>query len=149
MEVRAEKSARNTLNRQNKNYTKQKQALSKNDGKHHDRKRNATRELKESNFTFPSSLLSSLGVKTLIQKIGNLRSVDIPKLLTDGFHMAILDDDISKFHSIRDMRNKIAHGNNPSLALKDVMEMNKFLREFAKSIDSHLFESFFISEEYV
>jgi len=149
MEKRAEISARTTIKKQSENFTKQKRHLSKNDDKHHDRKRKATRELKEVNYIFPSSLLSSFGVKSLIQKMGNIKSVDIPKLLTDGFHMDLSETDIEKFHSIRDMRNKIAHGNNPTLVLKEVIEMNNFLREFAKSIDSHLIESFFILEEYV
>lgn len=149
MTARAERSARSIMAFQKGNFKSQKAILSKQDPAHRERRRNACNKLKDERFVFPTSLLSSLGVKVFIQKLENIKSVDIPKLLTEGFHMNWSEQDLATFHSIRTQRNKIAHGDSVSLAIKDVFEMNSDLRRIAQQIDLHLVDHFFISEEFL
>ncbi|NGZ83529.1 HEPN domain-containing protein [Duganella aceris] len=109
---------------------------------------NATKILEGSNFKFPSELFYPLGLKYLSQKIGNLKASEIPTFLIDAFGMPLSDDLVEKFHAIRDIRNKIAHGQKVELIIKDVAEYNSILRDLALSIDRHLVDNFYISEKY-
>lgn len=106
-----------------------------------------SRQLANTDYKFPSELLASYGVRFLINKVNNLKSVDIPELLEHGLHLEI---DAQRFHQIRDARNKIAHGKikEISVSFQDAMEMNQDLRNFATKIDKHLIENFFIMEKY-
>jgi hypothetical protein len=114
-----------------------------------DRYRKFSKNLIEAGYRFPSELLSAFGVKMLTLKLKSLRSADIPDLLIQGLHMQMSSVDVEKFHNIREIRNKIAHGENVSPSLKNFAEMNEFLRNFAYSVDKHLNEHFFIFEEYI
>ena len=107
-----------------------------------------TNELLDLNYRFPTELLSAYGVRMLIQKVKNLKSKDIPELLQKGLHMELTNPRIEKFHAIRDMRNKIAHGEKVNLNLRQVMGMHKYLHELSKSIDKHLIEHFFVIEKF-
>lgn len=99
-------------------------------------------------YRFPTELLSAYGVRKLVEKASQLRAFDIPDLLQNGIHVELDDKTIETFHNIREIRNRIAHGEKVRLSLKKVMEMNRFLREFARNIDQHLVEHFFIIEKY-
>lgn len=111
--------------------------------------KNASDKLVERGYRFPSDLLSSYGARMLIQKIGNMNSVDIPNILTDGLHMKIDETRINEFHNIRDIRNKIAHGDSVTLTIPQVTQMSKTLKSLAFDIDQHLLRYYFISESYL
>ena len=111
--------------------------------------RAASIELNKKGYRFPSDLLSSYGARMLIQKISNMNANDIPNLLIDGLHMGIDESRILEFHNIREIRNKVAHGDNVDLTIKQVTTMSKALKSLALDIDQHLLRYYFISENYL
>jgi len=145
----AKKKTLKRIQKQKGIYTNDITILSKVNSKHVDRKRKSTNNLVEKNFAFPTDLLSHYGVKALLDKIGNIRSVDIPKSMTEIFCLELSDNEIADFHKMRDIRNKVAHGDKVSLNVKIVFEMNTQLRNLALKFDQHLIEHFFITEEYI
>lgn len=111
-----------------------------------------TRELLNAGYRFPSELLSSYGVRAIIQKLGNLKSADIPDLIRHGFHLRLDDKTVARFHEIRNARNEIAHGNlgkRKNLSLKDALSMNSDLRDIAVQFDKHLIDHFFVLEHFI
>jgi len=104
--------------------------------------------LVNSGYRFPTELLSSYGIRMLIQKTKKMKARDIPELLQNGLHMNLNDEKVTKFIQFKDMRNAIAHGKNVRLSMKQVMDVHKFLHELAISIDKHLIEHFFVIEKY-
>jgi len=107
-----------------------------------------SRALDASGYRFPSSLLSSYGVRMLNSKVGSLKAHAIPELLQQGLHLPIDASQVSRFHEIRNMRNKIAHGETVNLTLSRVMRMHEDLHQLAVVVDSHLIEHYFIIEKY-
>jgi len=148
-EFNAKKYVTKTMHNQSNNYTKEKTILSKTDPRQINRRQFATQKLNQENFIFPSALLTHLGVKALIQKLNNLKSVDIPKLMIDAFCMEWNENDISNFHTMREKRNNIAHGDTVKLDIKSVIQMNTQIRDIALKIDQHLIHHFFISEKHI
>jgi hypothetical protein len=121
----------------------------KNNPGHAHRYRASTQELIEKGYRFPSDLLSGYGAKMLIQKISNIKANDIPGLLTEGLHMDMSDSLIHDFHNVREIRNKIAHGEEVNLTIQQVTNASKTLRTIALATDQHLLKHFFISEKFV
>jgi len=109
----------------------------------------ATLALKNTGYRFPSDLLSNYGAKMLLQKIANLSAKDIPTLLVDGLHMNLSESLVLDFNNARDIRNKIAHGENIALTIEQVTNISKTLREITLSVDQHLLKYYFISEKYI
>lgn len=136
------------IEHQAKGHTAAKRVLQKNSAQEGFKARSATDTLKERNFTFPSELFYPLGLKYLVQKIGNLKASEIPAFLTDAFGMQLSESLVESFHAIRDIRNKIAHGQAVTLIIKDVAEYNAILRDFALAVDRHLVANFLITEKY-
>jgi hypothetical protein len=89
-------------------------------------------ELSKLGYRFPSELLSCYGLQMIIDKTKHLKANEIPEILCNGLNMKLDDSTKKTFHDIRDMRNKLAHGEKVTLSLKDVIEMNSNLRELAK-----------------
>jgi hypothetical protein len=108
----------------------------------------ATQKLDQLRYRFPSDMFGSYGVLMLLQKVANMKSADIPTLLNDGLHMDLSDDTVESYHNVREVRNKIAHGEQVVLTLKQVTDMSKSLRKIALKLDQHLLRYYFISEEY-
>ena len=100
-------------------------------------------------YRFPTELFSAYGVRMLLQKLGNIKAVDLPDMLRDGFHLDINDSDVAAFHNMRDARNRIAHGDVISLSLKQVAEYNALLRQLAYRFDQHLNLHFLITEDFI
>lgn len=127
-----------------------KRILSAPSNPHHIQKyKKHSKKLAVEGYRFPSERFSTYGVRMLVQKLANLRPNDIPDLLRFGLHMNLDDKAVERFHSIRDTRNKLAHGENVNLSLRDVSEMNDFLRKFSNLINQHLVQHFFVSERYL
>lgn len=112
------------------------------------RSANATRELKEMGYVFPTDRFSSYGISAFLRSFGNMFAKDIPSILKDGLHMPFQDDEVLQFHNIRDARNMIAHGNSIGINLTKVTEMCKFLRTIALRLDQHILRHYMISEKY-
>ena len=116
--------------------------------KNKQRSANATKELKEMGYVFPTDLFSSYGISAFLRSFGNMFAKDIPSILKDGLHMPFRDDEVLEFHNIRDARNTIAHGNSITVDLTKVTEMCKFLRTIALRLDQHILRNYMISEKY-
>lgn len=99
-------------------------------------------------YRFPTELLSAYGVRMLVEKTNQMKAYEIPDMLQKGLHIELKNNTIETFHNIRDMRNRIAHGEKVRSSLKKVMGMNTYLRGLAKTIDQHLVEHFFVIEKY-
>jgi PIN domain nuclease of toxin-antitoxin system len=109
----------------------------------------------------PGDYFSYYGLKVFIDKISNqgYKLSEFPDILENVFFID-LDETIifdpffkeetykSIYHSIRDKRNKIAHGDNPGLGFKEALSYNNFLREFAILIDNKIVNKYFILERY-
>lgn len=116
--------------------------------KNKQRSENATKELKEMGYVFPTDRFSSYGISAFLRSFGNMFAKDIPSILKDGLHMPLQDDEVLQFHNIRDARNTIAHGNSIAVDLTKVTEMCRFLRNIALRLDQHILRHYMISESY-
>jgi len=105
-------------------------------------------KLSDEKYVFPSQLFSSYGIRRYSQDIKRLQTKDIPKILQDALHMEIQNSTIEDYRKIKDIRNEIAHGRRSEYSIKQVMEFHTFLKEFAKTIDNHITENYFIYEKY-
>lgn len=56
---------------------------------------------------------------------------------------------VDEYHKIRDMRNKIAHGDNVSLTIKQASNMSKSLRDISYKLNCHIIKYFLISENFI
>lgn len=115
--------------------------------------------LRNSAFTMPSELFSVLGIKYLFDLVSSdrFKSVMIPELLEKGL-LLDLNEKINKssslkdktlketFESMRDLRNKVSHGDNPDVDFAKAMDYIRFLRFLSVKIDKHLIDNFFILE---
>ncbi|HZW95146.1 MAG TPA: HEPN domain-containing protein [Candidatus Eremiobacteraceae bacterium] len=108
----------------------------------------SARALAEKGFRFPGELFSSYGLKTLIMKQRKLKAHEIPSILVDALQLDLSLDEIQRLEEIREIRNHIAHGNPPQLTMRDVVGMNKFLREIAVKLADHLSEHYLLIEKY-
>jgi hypothetical protein len=117
-------------------------------GSWRDRYRKYSRLLMQENYHFPGELFSAFGVRNLVSKLRKLKAHEIPALLKDAMLIELTSTEVAKYHKIRELRNSIAHGTVTSLTMRDVVEMNKFLRELAIKIADHLTEHFFVIEKY-
>lgn len=116
--------------------------------KNKERSENATKELKDIGYVFPTDRFSSYGISAFLRSFGNMFAKDIPSILKDGLHMPLQDDEVLQFHNIRDARNTIAHGNSIAVDLTKVTEMCRFLRKIALRLDQHILRHYMISESY-
>jgi hypothetical protein len=103
-------------------------------------------ELMARGYRFPTDLLSSLGIATLSERVGNLKASQIPDLLRDAFHFDLSEAELASFTRLRDLRNGIAHGRTLEVDLGEAMEANGFLRDLAKRFDEHLVKHFMVLE---
>lgn len=113
------------------------------------RYKSATAQLLESGYRFPTDLLSGYGATMLLQKIDNVVANDIPKLMKDGLHLTLDAGMVLEFHNARDIRNKIAHGEQVSLSISQVTKYSKAFKSMAISIDQHLLQNYFVSEKFI
>ncbi|CUV65817.1 conserved hypothetical protein [Sulfurovum sp. enrichment culture clone C5] len=102
--------------------------------------------LANSEFRFPSELMSAFGAKELHARYKDMKSVDIPHFAQWCFGVPLSEYEIKTFHSVRETRNDIAHGKKQYVDIGDAMEYNKTLRALALKIDSHIVEHFFVIE---
>lgn len=111
--------------------------------------KHATQTLLEENYRFPTDLLSGYGATMLLQKIDNSVANDIPKLMRDGFHLHLDPALILEFHNARDIRNKIAHGEDITVTIAQVTKYSQAFKSLAIAIDQHLLKHYFILEKYI
>lgn len=127
----------------NNTDTKPKKILRSNfDQRHLQRYEKYSRELDANDYIHPDNLISIIAVENLIKSINDLKANQIPDFLINSFKMDISEADKTTFGTYRQLRNDIAHGDNPTVTMRKVKEANKFLRKFATQIDEFLIEHF-------
>lgn len=119
--------------------------------KNRDRYISYGRRLAEKGFRFPSALLSSYGLKQLIQLVDGdyIRAADIPRLTQEVLQLELdQKTEVDIFQGYRDTRNKIAHGRAgaANLYLNKAIKANNFLRNLSLKIDQHVVDYFLIVE---
>ena len=97
---------------------------------------------------WPSEKFAMYGITQVLKNRKLWKSADIPNLISNLLIMDIQKNEIDRFHTLRDHRNKIAHGKNLSYDLKRAIDANYFLYNLAKAIDEHVIKYFFINEKY-
>jgi len=117
-------------------------------GRNRDRYRTVSRALASNNFRFPSELLNSYGIKSLIEDISRLKAFQIPDFLRTAFAVPLTDREVERFHEIRLERNAVAHGNAGPLTMRTVTSYGLFLRELAIKTADHISKHFFVIEKY-
>lgn len=113
-----------------------------------DRYRNHSSVLKGETITWPSQRFMLYGLKQALGQRKRWKSVDIPDLARDLFGVPITEQESTRFHAIRDERNRIAHGKNLSYDLRKAVDASYFLRNLAVNIDEHILRNFLILERY-
>lgn len=116
----------------------------------------AVQELK---YNMPSRLLSTYAIKHISESVNGdgFRAHGIPELLEVGFGMDLsrkinkhteLENKSLKetFFYMKDIRNKISHGDNPKIGFEKSMDLVRFLRKFAVDIDKYFLNYFFVIE---
>jgi hypothetical protein len=71
--------------------------------------------LSKEGVRFPSELLASLGVRTLVRRATpkGMRAADIPDILREGLSFPLTDAQKQRLDTIRDLRNRVAHRGHP------------------------------------
>lgn len=104
------------------------------------------KELENSEFRFPSELMSAFGLKELHSRYKDMKSVEIPYFVIWCFGVSLTNDEVDRFHKIRETRNEIAHGKKEYIELKESLAFNQELRSLAMKIDSHIVNHYFVIE---
>ncbi len=94
----------------------------------------------------PSQRAAAYGWKALAEVAKNFKAHKIPDVIFDGFLVPITDTERSEFHTLRDKRNKIAHGKLHRYPVRIAITHGKFLRDLAVRIDKHIVENFLLIE---
>ena len=114
-----------------------------------ERYRKFSRMVDESRVVWPSRRLMLYGLKQIRKNRKRWKSVDIPNLTLDLLVLDLVQSEIDRFHTVRNERNKIAHGSNLSYDLDAAVEHSNFLNELSRKIDDHVVSAFMIIERYV
>jgi hypothetical protein len=113
-----------------------------------DKFRKHTAALKNVPMAWPSQRFMLYGLKQAIAQRPRWKSVDIPKLALEIFGVDLADQERDRFHSIRNDRNKIAHGKNLSHDLRKAVDACYFLKNFALKIDICIVKNALLLERY-
>lgn len=110
-------------------------------------------KLNSNGYRFPSTLLSTFGLRHLCSLIEKekIRSVEIPTILQEALHLDLdTSAEVGVFHKHRDTRNRIAHGTATpdEISLRNAVEANDFLRNLALKIDRHVVDYFLVIETF-
>jgi hypothetical protein len=118
------------------------------DQRHVQRYAKYSRELDANSYIEPGTLISTIAVENILRVITDLKANQIPEFLVGTMKMNVSDSDKKSFGTYRQLRNDIAHGDNPTVTMRKVKEANKFLRKFAAQIDEFLIEHYVKIENY-
>jgi hypothetical protein len=101
-------------------------------------------------FRFPSELLAPYGVRNLNRKAKpkGSKAFEIPELIRDALCFPLSTKDTARLDSIRDTRNRIAHGESGPITLMEALAIGRDLRDISAKVDRHAVEHFFVLEEF-
>ncbi|ALD01094.1 hypothetical protein AMQ28_01195 [Acinetobacter sp. TTH0-4] len=143
--IRKSKNSMEILSNQSE-IRKHKNKLKPTDAKNQPDRKHATRELKKTQFRFPSDHFASYGIFMLGKKIDDLKAREIPEVLINVLLIDLNTEEVRNFHNIRDIRNKIAHGQIVHLDIEAVTKHNNILMALANKVNKHVCEFFKIYE---
>jgi hypothetical protein len=115
---------------------------------HSDRFRKFTSALDTSKIIWPTQKFALYGLEQIFTNRKRWKSVDIPDLITDLLLYDLDETDRSKFHTLRDNRNKIAHGKSLKYDLNKAIDANHFFYSLAAKLDTHTIKNYFIVERF-
>lgn len=118
------------------------------DIRHGQRYEKYSKELRANNYIRPDQLISLIAIESLKNTILDLKANQIPDFLINTLKMDVSVADKNSFGTYRQLRNDIAHGDNPVLTMRKVKEANSFLRKFASKIDVFLMEHYVKIENF-
>lgn len=114
-----------------------------------DRYKKYSNLLDSKGYIKPKEILEVSFFKLVLEKLNSLDANGIPDFLEKIFHFTMEEDIKKEFHSIRNNRNNIAHGDkNFSPDLSMVMKVNNTLKELSKKIDSYVVGNLFPISNY-
>lgn len=114
-----------------------------------DRYKKFSEKVRSEGYKDPESLMFSSLAEIFINKIENLKANEIPVFLEKTLMFKMTESEANTFHSIRDNRNSIGHGEKSfSPHLNDVINANKFFKSLSDRIDKHVTFYFFKLENY-
>lgn len=119
------------------------------DQRHQQRYEKYSNELKSNDYISPDNLKKIIAFSNLKKSVKDLKANQIPNFMINSLKIDVTEDEKGKFNTFRQLRNDIAHGDNPNLTLKKVKEANTFLRKFAAKIDDFLTEHFVKLNNYI
>lgn len=98
-------------------------------------------------FRFPTDLLAYYGVSLLVEKVKRdigIRAFEIPSIFRDCLLFPISKADTDLYEEIRAIRNDVAHGRAPTIALRDSLRYASELHTLGAKIDNHIVEHFLV-----
>ncbi|WP_313737116.1 HEPN domain-containing protein [Sphingobium yanoikuyae] len=113
-----------------------------------DRYRKYSSAVSKEAFMWPSHRFMLFGFKQAVKQRKRWRSADIPDLMSDLLGMEISANDRDKFHSVRDSRNKIAHGKSLAFDLQKAIGISNFFLDLSRRVEGHVTSRFMIIEKY-
>ena len=114
-----------------------------------DRFRKFSSSLRGEKVIWPTQRLMLYGLSQMLENKKRWKSADIPKLMRNLLCMDVEESTESRFHNVRDERNKIAHGKNLSYDLTKAVDVSNYFRELAMEIDQHICRNFMVIEKFV
>lgn len=118
------------------------------DHRHEQRYKKYSQELRDNNYITPENLISIITIENFLKTVTDLKANQIPDFLTNHLKLEISQIDKETFGTFRQLRNDIAHGDNPTITMQKVRQSNTFLKKFAGEIDEFLVEHYVKIENY-
>jgi len=103
--------------------------------------------LEAKGFKFPTDLLAHFGVVQLLSKIKDDRTIrawEIPSLFEECLLFPIATTERDLYEEVRGIRNDVAHGKAPTIALQASLRYASELHSFAARVDHHIAEHFLV-----
>ena len=98
-----------------------------------------SRKLNSEGYKPPEEIVFSSFIDLFMDKLSDLKANDIPVFLDKYFLYNMPESERQVFHTIRNNRNSIGHGDKAyTPTLSDVIEANKFFKKVSAEIDSHI-----------
>lgn len=104
--------------------------------------------LDQTDFVWPSDRLAYFGLSQIITTRAKWTSSQIPDLIQNILTLSLTEQEVSKFHNLRNKRNKIAHGKRLNYELEKAKDAALFLFHLAEKVDLHICQHFLIIEKY-
>jgi len=86
-----------------------------------DRYHSYARQLANEGFRVPGKLFAPYGLRVLIRRLERMKAHEIPEILVHALRVNLSKAEIKRYNDIRDIRNKIAHGQATNPSLKDAV----------------------------